>query len=186
MALSPVALVPVLSLLGFHVTLFALYLVFIEIPFAVFYRLGLPVGRRGDWFGYAFPNWLGWTLIALTDIVVLYLLGCAALRRLDARAAATGGAVLGARTSTRRAEPPSPAGRCYTTAARRPDAPETSRAAARALTHVDAPHFLDALKVEHTVVALPFAYLGMVPAGRVPATERVASPRQGASPCPFW
>lgn len=77
-ALSPVALVPVLSLLGFHVTLFALYLVFIEIPFAVFYRLGLPVGRRGDWFGYAFPNWLGWTLIALTDIVVLYLLGCAA------------------------------------------------------------------------------------------------------------
>jgi hypothetical protein len=77
-ALSPVALVPLLSLLRFHVTLFALYLGLVEIPFAIFYRLGLPVGRRGDWFGYAFPNYLGWALIALTDVVALYLLGSAA------------------------------------------------------------------------------------------------------------
>jgi hypothetical protein len=49
-----------------------------EIPFAVFYRIGLPVGRRGDWFGYAFPSYLGWALIALTDLVALYLSGCVA------------------------------------------------------------------------------------------------------------
>jgi hypothetical protein len=77
-AISPVALVPLLSLLWFHGTLFALYLVFVEIPFAVFYRLGLPVGHRGDWFGYAFPNPFGWTLIALKDLAALYLLGCVA------------------------------------------------------------------------------------------------------------
>jgi hypothetical protein len=76
--LSPVALVPALSLLQFHATLFALYLLAIEIPFAAYHRLGLPVGRRGDWFGYAFPNGLGWTLIALTDLVALYLLASAA------------------------------------------------------------------------------------------------------------
>jgi len=76
--LLPLALVPPLSLLRLHGTLFALYLCMIEVPFAVIYRLGLPVGRRGDWFGYAFPNPLGWTLIALLDLVGLYLLGCAA------------------------------------------------------------------------------------------------------------
>jgi hypothetical protein len=76
-ALLPAALVPLLSLLRFQVTLFAFYLAFVEIPFAIVYRLGLPVGRRGDWFGYAFPNPLGWTLIALLDLVALYLLGCA-------------------------------------------------------------------------------------------------------------
>jgi hypothetical protein len=76
--LAPVMLVPLLRLLRLHGTLFALYLCLIEVPFAVVYRLGLPVGRRGDWFGYAFPNPLGWTLIALMDLVGLYLLGCVA------------------------------------------------------------------------------------------------------------
>ena len=73
--LAPVMLVPLLRFLRLHGTLFALYLCLIEVPFAVVYRLGLPVGRRGDWFGYAFPNPLGWTLIALMDLVALYLLG---------------------------------------------------------------------------------------------------------------
>jgi hypothetical protein len=77
-ALLPVALAPLLSRLRFHGTVFALDLALVEIPFAVFYRLGLPVGHRGDWFGYAFPNSLGWTLIALADLVALYLLGCVA------------------------------------------------------------------------------------------------------------
>jgi hypothetical protein len=76
-ALAPVALMPLLSLLGIHTPLFAMYLAFIEVPFALFRMLRLPVGRRGDWFGYAFPNALGWTLIAVADLAVLYLLGCA-------------------------------------------------------------------------------------------------------------
>jgi hypothetical protein len=75
-ALLPFLLVPLLSLLRFQATLFAFYLALIEVPFAIVYRLGLPVGRRGDWFGYAFPNPLGWTLIALVDLAALYLLGC--------------------------------------------------------------------------------------------------------------
>ena len=75
--LAPVALLPLLGFLGFQATLFLAYLLAVEIPFALF-RLGLPVGRRGDWFGYAFPNALGWTLIALTDVIALYLLGSAA------------------------------------------------------------------------------------------------------------
>jgi len=69
-----------------------------------------------------------------------------------------------------------------------PSPPDTGRAAARGLLHIMSTlrHFLDAIKVEHTVFALPFAYLGMVLAARVLATERVASPEQGASPCPSW
>ena len=81
-----------------------------------------------------------------------------------------------------------PAGRAgdILSAARRPDAPGTSRAAARAPHIMSTPrHFLDAITVEHTVFAPPFASLGTVPAARVPATERLASPDQGASPCPF-
>jgi hypothetical protein len=75
-ALLPVALLPLLSLLRLHTPLFVFYLALIEVPFAVFRRLGLPVGRRGDWFGYAFPNYLGWALIAVADVAVLYLFGC--------------------------------------------------------------------------------------------------------------
>lgn len=75
-ALASVALVPLLSLLRIHAPPFALYLGFVEVPFAVFRLLRLPVGRRGDWFGYAFPNYFGWTLIGLADLAVLYLLGC--------------------------------------------------------------------------------------------------------------
>jgi hypothetical protein len=76
--LAPVALLPLLGLLGFQATLFLVYLLAVEIPFSLFHRLGLPVGRRGDWFGYAFPNVLGWTLIVLTGVIALYLLGSAA------------------------------------------------------------------------------------------------------------
>jgi hypothetical protein len=75
-ALLPAALVPLLSLLRFQVTLFAFYLALIEVPFGILHALRLPVGRRGDWFGYAFPNPLGWTLIAVLDLAALYLLGC--------------------------------------------------------------------------------------------------------------
>lgn len=75
-ALLPAAVVPLLSVLQLHTPLFAFYLALIEVPFAIFHRLGLPVGRRGDWFGYAFPNYLGWALIALADLAILYLLGC--------------------------------------------------------------------------------------------------------------
>ena len=38
--ISPVALLPLLSLVRFHGTLFALYLLFIETSFAAFHRLG--------------------------------------------------------------------------------------------------------------------------------------------------
>ena len=76
--LAPAALAPLLGLLGFQSTLFFGYLLAVEIPFAVFRRVGLPVGRQGDWFGYAFPNGLGWTLIVLADVAALYLLGSAA------------------------------------------------------------------------------------------------------------
>jgi hypothetical protein len=75
-ALLPGAVLPVLSLLQLHTPLFVFDLALIEVPFAISHRLGLPVGRRGDWFGYAFPNYLGWTLIALAGLAVLYLLGC--------------------------------------------------------------------------------------------------------------
>ncbi len=75
-ALLPAAFVPLLSLLQLHTLLFVFYLALVEVPFALLRRLGLPVGRRGDWFGYAFPNSLGWALIALADLAVLYLLGC--------------------------------------------------------------------------------------------------------------
>jgi hypothetical protein len=75
-ALLPAALVPLLSLFRLHGPLFVFYLALVEVPFAVFRRIGLPVGRRGDWFGYAFPNALGWTLIAAADLAALYLLGC--------------------------------------------------------------------------------------------------------------
>lgn len=77
-ALLPAALVPLLSLLRFQVTLFAFYLALIEVPFGILHALRLPVGRRGDWFGYAFPNQVGWALIALLDLGALYLAGCVA------------------------------------------------------------------------------------------------------------
>jgi hypothetical protein len=77
--LLPIAVAPLLNLLGFQSPLFLLSLLAVEIPFALLYplrRLGLPVGRRGDWFGYALPSGLGWTLIALVDLAALYLPGC--------------------------------------------------------------------------------------------------------------
>jgi hypothetical protein len=73
--LAPVVLVLVLSLLRFNTTLLLLGFLVIDLPFEGYRRLGLPVGHRGDWFGFAFPNGLGWTLIVLTDLVALYLLG---------------------------------------------------------------------------------------------------------------
>jgi hypothetical protein len=76
--LAPFALVPLLSLLRFHATLFVFGYFVIDLPFEAYRRLGLPVGHRGDWFGFALPNGLGWTLIALTDLAAFYLLGCAA------------------------------------------------------------------------------------------------------------
>jgi hypothetical protein len=75
-ALLPVALVPALSLLRLHGALFVMYLALIEVPFAALHGLRLPVGRRGDWFSYAFPNQVGWALIALLDLGALYLAGC--------------------------------------------------------------------------------------------------------------
>jgi hypothetical protein len=76
--LAPFAVAPVLSFLRFNETLFLFGLLVIDIPFEAYRRLGLPVGHRGDWFGFAFPNGLGWTLIGLTDLAAFYLLGSAA------------------------------------------------------------------------------------------------------------
>jgi hypothetical protein len=76
--LSPLVLLPVLRLLRLDLALLAVSLAATELPFGAYRGLGLPVGRRGDWFGFALPNALGWTLILLTDLVALYLLGCAA------------------------------------------------------------------------------------------------------------
>jgi hypothetical protein len=75
-ALLPAALVPLFSLFRLRGPLFLFHLALVQVPFAVFRRLGLPVGRRGDWFGHAFPNAFGWALIAAADLAVLYLLGC--------------------------------------------------------------------------------------------------------------
>jgi hypothetical protein len=85
----PVALGALAVLLGWDTAVFALWVLLVELPFGRYRALGLPVGRRGDWFGFAFPNGLGWTLIAVTDVAGLYLLGClasAAWRRLRRRA----------------------------------------------------------------------------------------------------
>jgi hypothetical protein len=57
---------------------FALAALLIDLPFEQYRKLGLPVGHRGDWFGFAFPNRLGWSLIFSTDAAALYLLGSAA------------------------------------------------------------------------------------------------------------
>jgi hypothetical protein len=76
--LAPFVFVPILSVLRFDLTLFALSRVVIDLPFQAARHLGLPVGRRGDWFGLAFPNALGWTLIGPTDLAGLYLLGSVA------------------------------------------------------------------------------------------------------------
>ena len=74
----PVALVGLFVVLRWDFGSFALAMLLIDLPFEQYRSLGLPVGRRGDWFGFAFPNRLGWSLILLTDAVALYLLGCVA------------------------------------------------------------------------------------------------------------
>jgi hypothetical protein len=50
-----------------------LILLAIDRPFTLWEALGVPVGRRGDYWGFAFPNALGWTLIVSTDLAVLYV-----------------------------------------------------------------------------------------------------------------
>jgi hypothetical protein len=70
----PVALFGLAALVGWDFGVFTLLYLLIDVPFEPYRRLGLPVGRRGDWFGFAVPNALGWTLIAATDLLVLYLI----------------------------------------------------------------------------------------------------------------
>ena len=45
----------------------------VQIPFNILKKFGLPVGRVGDYFGYAFPNAFGYTLIVFLDICVIFL-----------------------------------------------------------------------------------------------------------------
>jgi hypothetical protein len=58
---------------GVDTPVWLLYLILVEGPFALWKAAGVPVGRRGDFWGYAFPGALGWTLIAATDLSVIYL-----------------------------------------------------------------------------------------------------------------
>ena len=64
----------VLPALGVDQPAWLLLFLAVEPAFSLAQRLGMNVGRRGDWFGYAFPNALGWTVIALADAAMLYLL----------------------------------------------------------------------------------------------------------------
>ena len=52
---------------------FWLYGLGLERPFRLWSALGLPVGRRLDFYGWADPNALGATLIGATDIAVWYV-----------------------------------------------------------------------------------------------------------------
>jgi hypothetical protein len=74
----PVALFGLFVLVRWDVAILGLLLLLVDLPFEPYRRLGLPVGRRGDWFGFAFPNGLGWSLVVVTDLAALYLLGCLA------------------------------------------------------------------------------------------------------------
>ena len=53
---------------------FWLYGLGLELPFRLWSALGMPVGRRLDYYGWADPNALGLTLIAVTDVIVSYVL----------------------------------------------------------------------------------------------------------------
>lgn len=46
-----------------------------ELPYRLYREwLHLPVGTRSDWFGFPNPNTLGFILVGLTDIFLLYVL----------------------------------------------------------------------------------------------------------------
>jgi hypothetical protein len=68
------AAMTLLPALGVDEPAWLLLFLAIEPAFSLARTLGMNVGRRGDWFGYAFPNALGWTVIALVDAALLYLL----------------------------------------------------------------------------------------------------------------
>jgi hypothetical protein len=50
-----------------------IYLFALEAPFRLWSALGLPVGRRADFYGWPNPNALGTALIVITDVIVWYL-----------------------------------------------------------------------------------------------------------------
>jgi hypothetical protein len=52
-------------------------------PFRLWTALGVPVGRRTDFWGWSNPNGLGLTLTAVTDVLVWYVIASlvAAARR---------------------------------------------------------------------------------------------------------
>ncbi|TMQ20727.1 MAG: hypothetical protein E6K82_17125 [Candidatus Rokuibacteriota bacterium] len=51
-----------------------IYLFALEVPFRLWGALGLPVGRRADFYGWANPNTLGTALIVITDVIVWYVI----------------------------------------------------------------------------------------------------------------
>lgn len=75
--------------LGWDAGFFALYIVMLELPFRLWSALGVPVGRRTDFYGWADPGRFGLTLILLTDVVVWYVVasGVAAAWRTAGRRA---------------------------------------------------------------------------------------------------
>ncbi|HEV8617825.1 MAG TPA: hypothetical protein VGU22_20210 [Methylomirabilota bacterium] len=71
---------------GVDTPVWLLFLFAVERPFTLWHAVGVPVGRRGDFWGYPFPSALGWTLIVATDLAVVYL-AASAIAALWARAA---------------------------------------------------------------------------------------------------
>jgi hypothetical protein len=56
--------------------LFSLLLA-VDPPFSLWRRLGVPVGRHTDFYGWPSPNALGWSLVVITDLAVWYVVASA-------------------------------------------------------------------------------------------------------------
>ena len=51
-----------------------LLFIFLFLPFNALKSMGLNVGYYGEWFGFPFPNALGYLLILSIDLIALYIL----------------------------------------------------------------------------------------------------------------
>jgi hypothetical protein len=74
---------------GSDAAFFAMFALAIELPFRLWRALGVPVGRRTDFWGWPDPSGPGLALIVLTDAIVCYVVAsgvAAAWRALGRRA----------------------------------------------------------------------------------------------------
>ena len=68
----PFAAVALALAVGWDWLFFFMYFLVIDAPFRLWGALGVPVGRRSDYYGWANPNALGYALVALTDLGIWY------------------------------------------------------------------------------------------------------------------